>query len=229
MVNADPDVPHAFDGIAPKHPPGTAVGHADLSLGTLGAEQGTALIARQIHFQQAPVQVVLRKDQAISQRQAGMGHIRQPQANGRPQRTQVHAVGMLAGLQIGIAQGAALAQGTQGDALPQPGFQLGAARLGLAPSDLAIPVMVEVKNQVDITQVDVGTQAQLPVRRTERKVAVAAGMGHSSRGPAQGHEHQRRAQATPTQEPCAGHHGRPPVQLGCNWSCCISGPSCGSV
>jgi hypothetical protein len=42
---------------------------------------------------------------------------------------------------------------------------------------LAIAVAVQVKDQVKVTQVDIGAQGQLLRRHAEREVAVAAGVG----------------------------------------------------
>ena len=84
------------------------------------------------------------------------------------------AIGVLAGLQVCGPQGTFLARCRERNALTQPILQLGASRLCLAPSDLAIAVGIQIKNQVKVSQVDIGPQRQGRTRCAEREVAVAA-------------------------------------------------------
>ena len=141
---------------------------------------------------------------------------------------------MLAGFQIGLAQGAALACGAQRYALQQPGVQLRKAVLGLAPGDLAITVAVQVKDQVKVTQVDISAQGQLLRGHAEREVAVAAGVrpqvACEKQAPKHHASHGRMAQCWQTAGVWPARiHERGPDQRGCALSCWISGPKYGSV
>ena len=219
VVDADPDVPHALEDVAPKHFERAVVCAADAGLWPFRAEQSTALVVPQIHLEQAAVQTVLRKDQVITQRQTDIGRVccrGQPRATHDPLGAQVGAIGVLAGLQVCAAQGALLSSRSQGNALRQPVVQLGASRLRLAPSDLAIAVGVEVKNQVKVPHVDIGPECQRGARRAEREVAVAAGVRLGHRGAEQAEHSQSSSHPPAPRHALVGriHHGRPPVQLG---------------
>ena len=61
-------------------------------------------------------------------------------------------------------------------ALGQPKLQLSASGLGFSPSDLAVTVCVQIKNQVHIAPMNIGSQAQLRIRCAERQKTVAAGV-----------------------------------------------------
>ena len=121
VVDADPDMPGAFNQVAGEYFDGAAVGLGQLGLGPVGAEDGAALKVRQVHLHNSAVQIVLRKDQAVAKLDARLRRFGKARAVGRPFGAEVGAVCMHAGLQIERAQRAGIARLTQCDALAQPG------------------------------------------------------------------------------------------------------------
>ena len=161
------------------------------------------------------MQAVLIKHQAIAQGQTDIREIGDAGAIGCPLRTQISPVGMFAGLQVGHTQRALLACCAQLQTLVEPAGQLSAAPFGLAPGDLAVAVGIEVKHQVHIAQMEVGSQSQRPRWSAQRQVTVAAGMRQGrARTQQGGHEDPQAEHRTRLLAQKSVNHGRSLDQLG---------------
>ena len=122
---------------------------------------------------------------------------------------------MLAGLKVGGAQLALLACRTELQTLIEPAGQFSLAQVDFAPGDLAIAVGIQIKQQVHIAQMEVGTQSQRPRWSAERQVTVAAGMSQGRARPQQsGHEDPQTEHCTHLLVEQSADHGRSLDQLG---------------